>query len=549
MYKNLLFGLVIPAVLLSVGLGVFFGLQRPLPPKKPPLGESTSELLAVLPIAEVSRVRALEEMSDSLDIPVSGTVVPFRELQIASEVSGRIIEKDSLVRSGNYVTQGQVLYRIDPRDYEIDIERLTQRREQELAAIKELQQDIENATRMLEVSNEEFKLAEDEVKRFEALGGNFTSAAEFDAARRSRLASMNQQVSAQNQLQTLRTRQGRLELATRLAETELHQAELNLERTVIRAPVSGRIVTEEVEAGSFVQRGTMLVTIEDTERVEVACNLRMDQLFWIVDRRTLSTEALVNPAQLSRFQLPNTPVKVRFRTGGREHRVYEWEGTLDRYDGAGLDAQSRTVPIRVMVPHPEKFSLVGEVDPEKVVVGPPMLVRGMFVEVIVQAKPATSLILVPKLSIKPASRAYEIWKFEADDEAIHFSREYLRAQELAKKNAELAGKMQSKPAAAPPKPAASSAANQRTIEVHPEEWQAGFLRVIPDVQVIDTFSEADQTTASEGEYWICEAPVGLEPGDLVVVTPLPGMEGSGRDPVRVEKAGLAAAVSAGKDSQ
>ena len=70
----------------------------------------------------------------------------------------------------------------------------------------------------------------------------------------------------QNQLRTFESRGTRLELAARLAETELEQAALDLERTVVRAPVDGRIVSEQVEQDSYVQRGTQLLVVEDTEK-------------------------------------------------------------------------------------------------------------------------------------------------------------------------------------------------------------------------------------------------------------------------------------------
>ena len=234
--KSILLGLVVPALLLAVGVGVFVGMRPPEPPKVPALGSDRASLLKAMQGAEVERVRSLNELSDTLDIAVTGTVVPYREINLAAEVAGKVIEKDPSVRSGNVVTKGQVLLRIDPRDYELELERLTQRRDQELAALAELAQDIENTQSLIENAKQEVALAQAEVNRMENLNRNVASQTEVDRAKRSYLTSRNQQLTLENQLSSQRTRRERLQLAIKLAETELSQATVNLERTTVRAP-------------------------------------------------------------------------------------------------------------------------------------------------------------------------------------------------------------------------------------------------------------------------------------------------------------------------
>ncbi len=239
MIKNILFGIVIPLVLVCVGVGVYLVLRPPKPPKVPALGTDPASLLSKMPAAKVQTVLALTEKSETLDIPVSGTVVPYREIELAAEAAGRIIEKDAAVRNGSYVKKGQLLLRIDPRDYELDLDRLTRRRDQELAALEELKQDIENSQLLIEVTDQEYALADEEVKRMESLGKTFTSVSELDQAKRARLSSSNQRITLQNQIRSLQSKISRLELAIKLAETELEQANLNLERTYVRALCDG----------------------------------------------------------------------------------------------------------------------------------------------------------------------------------------------------------------------------------------------------------------------------------------------------------------------
>ncbi len=548
MLRNIIFGGIIPLVFLLIGGGTFWLLQRPEPPKVAALGDNVPALLNVLPIAEVKKVRALSELSETLNIPVTGTVVPYRELQLAAEVQGQIIKKAPTVRSGNYVTKGQELYRIDPRDYELNIQRLSRRKEQELASLKELDQEIQNSQLLLNVVDEQLALADGEVERLESLGRGFASASELDGARRSRLTAMNQKVTVQNQLSAAKTRRSRLELAIQTAETELEQAQLDLDRTIVTAPVSGRIVSEQVEIDSYVQRGTQMIVIEDTEKVEVLTNIRMEQLYWILDQHALSADELVNPIQASRYELPKTPVNVRFSAGNREDAVYQWRGRLDRYDGAGLDAQSRTIPIRVVVDKPSEFKLLTDgMEEEQIAGGPPMLVRGMFVDAVIETKPATPLVLVPKLSIKPATMSYQIWKYTQDDQAIYYSRQALREklqrEEEAKANEDGTSE-ESNDKAGDGGAKGEDDTDDQSDEAElpdPAKWQAGFLQIVENVRVVGSFVTPSGEAMVDGTaYSICEVASGVNPGDLVIVTPLPGIESGTQTPVRVRAEHLSA---------
>ena len=55
-----------------------------------------------------------------MTLEADGVVVPFREIELAAEVAGRIVERDERCRAGNFVTQGTLLARIDPQDYQLE---------------------------------------------------------------------------------------------------------------------------------------------------------------------------------------------------------------------------------------------------------------------------------------------------------------------------------------------------------------------------------------------------------------------------------------------
>ncbi|MEC8556904.1 MAG: HlyD family efflux transporter periplasmic adaptor subunit [Planctomycetota bacterium] len=525
------FGYATPALLIFAGVVLSIFLEMPEPEKSRLANPNNEgELLEYLPAAKVEPVQLLNE---NLVIEANGTVIPYREIQLGAQVAGRVVEKNPMVRSGNYVEKDDLLYRIDPRDFELDVKRLEQRIAQEEATIAETELDIQNSDKLIEVAQEQMDLASKELSRFENIKAGLTSGSELDAARRAQLTAQNQLVTLKNQRSSSQKRLDRMKLSVQLVETELKQAKLNLERTNVISPVSGRVVVEQVEADSFVQRGTPMLTIEDTEKVEVACNIRMDQLSWILEQPNTSAAQLVSDAQSSRLELPETEVDISFEIGGRNSERYTWQGKLDRIDGAGLDPQSRTVPIRILVENPRSAK---RIDGSQADLSSPMLVRGMFVDVRIKAMPTTRLLLVPKLAIKPANNASVVWKFSEDRSVIRES-DKAKAAIKAYEESESAGTVDELYGS-------KGEDEEQETKNYPEpgDWDAGHLSVVEGVRMVAAYWD-------DKDYWVCEVSAqGLEPGDMVIVTPLPGVKADGSDMIRIEKSEGASDVAAAKET-
>jgi hypothetical protein len=156
-----------------------------------------------------------------------------------------------------------------------------------------------------------------------------------------------------------------------------------------------------------------------------------------------------------------------------------------------------------------------------------MLVRGMFVDVTVKAAPKTQLLLVPKLSIKPATDSSVIWKFTENRDVIRKSPkaiEAIQAYEQAKRAGTAAELYADDAESEQVRPANAN-------RIDPERWAAGNLQIVNDVRMVTAYwGEADT------EYWVCEVPANqLSPGDQVIVSPLPGVKADGSDSVRVRR--------------
>jgi multidrug efflux pump subunit AcrA (membrane-fusion protein) len=241
-------------------------------------------------------------------------------------------------------------------------------------------------------------------------GGQVILASDLERAQRAVLTARTTKTQLAGQSAKLSKSKYRLEAGRDLAQIQLDKAQLDEDRTTVTAPVSGVIIKDLVEEDSFAQKGTPLVAIEDTSHVEVRCNLRMDDLYWIWNQR--AGKAVANSESREKsddYRLPKTPVDVIYELVGRTGATYKWTGHLERYDGLGLDQETRTVPVRVVVDEPHRPDATEDS-------GPSILVRGMYVTVLIKSSPSSPLVRVPERAIQPGNRVWFVTPGDAAGE-------------------------------------------------------------------------------------------------------------------------------------
>ncbi len=356
------------------------------------------------PAAEAPRARApvvttipLEPHTSRLQIAVDGSVVPFREISTSAEVAGRVIFKAAECDAGNFVSAGTRLLQIDPQDYELQALQLTHQLREADASIEELSAEITNTKKLIELAREDLGLQQRELARMTNLAqSNVVTESDLDRTRQAELAARNALAVLENQLNLQTTRSSRLDASRKFIEAQLEKAKLDIQRTEIVAVTDGVIVQDLVEQGDYVQKGESLVMLEDTSAVEVMCSLQMDELYWLWRGRDRDASQPLQPA--GRYQIPQAPVTVSYQLPQSDIR-YEWRGTLSRYDGIGLDERTRTVPCRVHVNDPLNVRVVA--DRPTTDVGPPALVRGMYVDVKIELTGVGELVRIPEYAIRP----------------------------------------------------------------------------------------------------------------------------------------------------
>jgi multidrug efflux pump subunit AcrA (membrane-fusion protein) len=385
--------IVAPIGVLMIGLAAFLTLRsmKELPVRG---AEQT-----VAPLVETITV---QPHRGGLDFSVDGVVVPFREIDLSAEVSGRIAKRAEICRAGNYVTRGTPLIEIDDRDYRLEADRLERELAQASVSLKELDVEVSNTKSLAKLAREQLVLQRRELERRQKLADKrVVTDTDLDEAKREELAAVNTLLTLENQIQLFQTRRSRLESARDLWTSQLEKAQLDLRRTKVEAPIDGVIIREMVEEDSYVEKGTSLAKLEDTSAVEVKCNLRMEDLYWLWSQAPTTGQPASSPTR--DYQIPPAPVTISYELAGRR---YLWDGVLSRFDGIGVDERTRTVPCRALVANPRKVRVEGTGEGIVGPVGPPALVRGMYVMVSVHAQPQTTLLEVPEQAVQPGNTVW-----------------------------------------------------------------------------------------------------------------------------------------------
>lgn len=323
-------------------------------------------------------------------ITAHGVIVPLREIRLASEVTGRVIEQSENLRPGRLVGAGEVLVRLDPTEFELEVRRWQALATQETSEISAADVGIENAKQLSELAKKQVEIAESDVERYNWLAQQeATSAAEVDVARLAELNAKSALVVLENRSRELVAQRQLIVDKQALTKVELELAELNLDRCVVKSPVEGIVVASTVEEQSFLSMGVPFVTIEDSSAVEVRVNLTSDQMVWV-----WSSPERDNESVRAAGRVPQVTATIT-RSFGND--IFSWQAQLERVDGAGIDVATRTYPCLFRVSDPIA-SQVGA--------GTRRLTRGMFVDVTIHSEPKRTLHEISESAIRPGNRVW-----------------------------------------------------------------------------------------------------------------------------------------------
>ena len=233
-----------------------------------------------------------------------GSAEPLTRTQLVSEVSGRVIEVANNIRAGLSFKKGDILLTIDPRDYQIEV-------------------DVAKST-----------VAERDTAQEQA--------AQADVAERDWNATPG---SEGGRDLALRKPQVAAALASfDASKARLAKAELNLERTEVKAPFDGKILKQMVDLGQVLNPSQTIAEIYSTDFIEVRLPVKAQDLAHIKLPDYSQTQG--NTPEKNQDHLP--AVLFEGELGGK---TFTWEGKLVRSEGA-FDSSTRMLYVVAKLDNP-----------------------------------------------------------------------------------------------------------------------------------------------------------------------------------------------------
>lgn len=187
-----------------------------------------------------------ERTSEPVVVTAMGSVIPANEVTLQAEVSGKIIALHPEFIEGGLILDGETVAEIDPRTYELAL-----------------------ATSLTDVENAEADLSLEQ-------GQQDVARHEWD------MLDMKDEASALDRDLALRKpylRQARAKLEA--AKLKVRQAELDLERSSVKAPFNALIQSAGVRVGELAGSQTQLASLVGTDAYWVEVSVAVDELKWI----------------------------------------------------------------------------------------------------------------------------------------------------------------------------------------------------------------------------------------------------------------------------
>ena len=248
--------------------------------------------------ARLVETMAVERADRTAVVQAWGEVIPADQVQVAPRVGGEIVAVADALEPGGRVRKGQVLARVDDSDYQV--------------ALRQARTELSKAKAALRIEQGNQKVAETEAEL------------------------LDQELSEQERDLVLRQpqlQQARADVDA--AQAAIEDAQLDLQRTEMRAPFDAVVQSVSIDVGSQVSAGTTVAQLIATDRYFVELAVPAAKLRWIDARQD-------GPGAGSKVELANPSVwgEGRTRTG---------EVVRVRPD---LSEQGRMAQVLVEVPNP-----------------------------------------------------------------------------------------------------------------------------------------------------------------------------------------------------
>lgn len=321
--------IILTIILITILIIAYLDYSRPQAKKRPiPETVVTVEVIQATP-------------SDyPIVVNTNGTIQANIRGDLVSQIRGEIVSVSDNFKNGGAFSQGEVLIEIDQRDYRAEIS-------QALSAVSQAKANLK----------QEQAQAKQAMTDWQRLGN--TGSPPTLVAREPQLA------AAQAELDS--------------ANARYETANLNLTRTRITAPYSGRVIQRNAVLGQYVAIGHNLAEIFATDGVEVRLPLSQEEY------------SQLGLDELAGEKKQQFKVEVASKIGSK---TYTWDAFVTRSDST-FDLNTRQIDVIAEVVDP--FSADGSRPPLKI---------GQFVNATVLGRSLNNVITVPNKSLREGSYVF-----------------------------------------------------------------------------------------------------------------------------------------------
>ncbi|MCC6611071.1 MAG: HlyD family secretion protein [Burkholderiales bacterium] len=258
---------------------------EPAPPgrggARPPAGRSprrfVRRVLLLLGPLVVAAVAAYVYYTGGRYVSTDNAFIKADKVAVSAEVAGQV--KEVLVVENAPVVEGQMLFRIDDAPYRVAVARARADLLKVRTDIASLKASYRQKAAQLDIAQTNLAFAEREyVRQTELAQKHFISQAKLDEAKQARELAGQQRAAAEQDLaQVAASLGGRPDIPLEqhptylAANAALAQAELDLARTVVRAPFAG-IASQVPKPGQYLDPGTAAMAVVADGRVWVEAN-------------------------------------------------------------------------------------------------------------------------------------------------------------------------------------------------------------------------------------------------------------------------------------
>jgi multidrug efflux pump subunit AcrA (membrane-fusion protein) len=365
-----MFKVILPILFLAGA--IFFGkylIGTGPEPKKRPFVESS-------PVVEVIK---LTPQDYTVTLSTSGIVRAGTQTNLVAEVSGRITNLSDKFQEGSYFDQGETLLTIDQANYKNSLAIVSSDVEANRAVLAQIKEEEKSSKRSYQLAKKNLALGKKEVNRLRRLLAKKVIARSILDVEQQKTNQLQQKLEdLQGRINTFKSRKQATAAKINATLARVNQERLNLSRTTIKSPYSGRIFQKNVDVGQFVGTGTVLGKIYSTNYVEIdlPLSLKRYELLGLPEAfKNKSINAQSFPE--ARFTNPNSIEKN------------EWKGRVVR-TSAALDANSRQITVIARIDNP--FD-AGET------VSSPLRI-GQYIEAHIKGKTFNNVYVLPSVAVR-----------------------------------------------------------------------------------------------------------------------------------------------------